>query len=279
MATRCPHQPALPSPAVPSPAERARATVVRAAGAALIAGALPGRDPASEDGGERVTPVLHHVPASGAATLQLPADHPLVVHARTREYVPAMLELTDTAPLPVRQPVRGLVWIAGRVRVLPARVARRAALRIAAEHPDERLLDVGHDDVLLRMDPGSVVLSDAEGTGTFTPAEVAATAPDPFVACGDSWLAHLASAHGSLVTGLVRHLPPALRSPGNAVVPLAVDRLGLRLRVETLSGDHDVRIGFSAPVACPRMLGAEVRRLAEVSPAATGAVHRRAGQR
>ena len=92
-----------------------------------------------------------------------------------------MLELTDSAPLPVRQPVRGLVWIAGRVRVLPARVARRAALRIAAEVADERLLDVGHADVLLRMDPGSVVLSDAEGTGTFTPAQVAAAPHDPLV--------------------------------------------------------------------------------------------------
>jgi hypothetical protein len=271
MARSCPHQ-----PPVPSPAERARATMVRASGAALLAGPLEGTDP--DDGG-RVTPVLHHVPASGAATLQLPADHPVVTATRTREYLPVMLELTDTAPLPVRQPVRGLVWIAGRVRVLPTRVARRAAVRIAADAADERLLDVGHSDVLLRLDPGSVVLSDAEGTGTFTPAEVAAATPDPFVASGDSWLTHLAGAHGSLLAGLARHLPPALRRPESTLVPLAVDRLGLRLRVETDQGDHDVRIGFSAPVACPRMLGAEVRRLAEVSPTATGAVHRRAAER
>ncbi|NMO90115.1 DUF2470 domain-containing protein [Actinomycetospora sp. TBRC 11914] len=273
MARSCPHQ-----PPVPSPAERARTTAVRASGAALIAG--PGTtEHADGDDGGRVTPVLHHVPASGAATLQLPADHPLVVRTRAQEYLPVMLELTDTAPLPVRQPVRGLVWIAGRVRVLPARVARRAALRIAAETADERLLDVGHSDVLLRLDPGSVVLSDAEGTGTFTPAEVAAGAPDPFVATGDAWLSHLAHAHASLLAGLARHLPPALRRPENTLVPLAVDRLGLRLRVETDRGDHDVRIGFSAPVACPRLLGAEVRRLAEVSPAATGAVQRRAAER
>ena len=260
MARICPHQ-----PPVPSPAERARATAVRASGAALIAGPLEGADP--EDGG-RVTPVLHHVPASGAATLQLPAEHPLVTLTRAREYLPVMLELTDSAPLPVRQPVRGLVWVAGRVRVLPTRVARRAALRIAADSADERLLDVGHSDVLLRMDPGSVVLSDAEGTGTFTPAEMAAAAPDPFVGCGDSWLTHLALAHSTLLSGLAQHLPAALRGPDHTIVPLAVDRLGLRLRVETDRGDHDVRIGFSSPVACPRMLGAEVRRLAELSPAA-----------
>jgi hypothetical protein len=270
MARSCPHQ-----PPVPGPAERARTTVVRAGGAALIAGSD------AEDGG-RVLPVLHHVPASGAATLQLPADDPLVALTRAREYLPAMLELTDSAPLPVRQPVRGLVWIAGRVRVLPARVARRAALRIAADAPDERLLDIGRTDVLLRMDPGSVVLSDAEGTGTFTPAQVAAAPHDPLVTAGDAWLAHLAHLaheHASLLAGLARHLPVALRHPGATIVPLAVDRLGLRLRVETDRGDHDVRIGFSAPVACPRMLGAEVRRLADLSPAATDAVHRRAAGR
>ena len=271
MARSCPHQ-----PPVPSPAERARATVLRAGAAALLVDPKTG----SGDGdGGRVHPVLHHVPASGAATLQLPADHPLVTLARTREYLPAMLELTDSAPLPLRQPVRGLVWIAGRVRVLPARVARRAALRIAADVADERLLDVGHADVLLRMDPGSVVLSDAEGTGTFTPAQVAAAPHDPLVTAGDAWLAHLVEAHGSLLTGLARHLPIGLRRPGASLVPLAVDRLGLRLRVETDRGDHDVRIGFSTPVACPRMLGAEVCRLAALTPAATDAVHRRAAER
>ena len=141
MARSCPHQ-----PPVPSPVERARATVVGAGGAALLVDPQAG----SGDGdGGRVLPVLHHVPASGAAALQLPADHPLV----------------------------------------------------------------------------------------------------------------------------------GLRHPGEALLPLAVDRLGLRLRVETDDGDHDVRIGFAAPVACPRALGAEVRRLAEVSPAAPAAGRRRAAER
>ena len=271
MARSCPHQ-----PPVPSPVERARATVLRADAATLLVDPRIG----SGDGDVgRVVPVLHHVPASGAATLQLPADHPLVTLTRGRDHVPAMLELTDATPLPVRQPVRGLVWMAGRVRLLPARVARRAALRIAAEVPDERLLDVGHADVLLRLDPGAVVLSDAEGTGTFTPAQVAAAPHDPLVATGDAWLAHLAQAHGALLTGLARHLPAGLRGPGATLHPLAVDRLGLRLRVETDRGDHDVRIAFSAPVACPRMLGVEVRRLADPGPTATGAAPPRAAER
>ena len=75
----------------------------------------------------------------------------MAVRDRREALLPAMLELADVAPVTVRRPVRGLLWISGRLRVLSLRVARRAALRIAAEVPDERLLDVGHGEVLLRM--------------------------------------------------------------------------------------------------------------------------------
>jgi hypothetical protein len=256
-----------PRPPVPPPAERARALVQRAARAAMIAGAEVPTDPEHlTDAGDglRVVPNLHHVPATGAATLQLPADHPVVLLVRDRgaTQLPVMLELGDVAPVEVRQPVRGLVWISGRLRLLPLRVARRAALRIAGEHPDERLLDVGHGDVLLRLDPTMIVLSDAEGTEMMAPATMAAAPADPLADAGDRWLAHLASAHAGVLGGLVHRLPPGLRSPGHRLAPLGVDRLGIRLRVETPRGDHDVRLAFAEPVSCPRRLGAEVQRLA-----------------
>ena len=63
-------------PPVPPSAERARTLAARAAHAALI-GAPDGDD-------LRVAPTLHHVPATGAATLQFAADHPLVVAVRER---------------------------------------------------------------------------------------------------------------------------------------------------------------------------------------------------
>ena len=275
-----------PRPPVPPPAERARALVQRAARAAMIAGAdVPGDPRDVAEAGEdalRVVPTLHHVPATGAATLQLPAEHPIVLLARERgsAQLPVMLELGDVAPVAVRQPVRGLVWISGRLRLLPLRVARRAALRIAGEHPDERLLDVGHSDVLLRLDPTMAVLSDAEGTEAMAPATMAAAPADPLAEGGDRWLAHLASAHAGVLGGLVHRLPPGLRSPGHRLAPLAVDRLGLRLRVETPRGDHDVRLAFSEPVSCPRKLGEEVRRLAGCpaeAPTLTRAPRRAAG--
>lgn len=269
-------------PAVPPPAERARAVAVRARHAALIAGVGTGsagldRAPVEDAGDElRVIPTLHHVPATGAATLQLAEDHPLVLAVRERgaAQLPVMLELADTAPVELRQPVRALLWVSGRLRLLPARVARRAALRIAGERPDERLLDVGHGDCLLRLDPCTVVLSDAEGTEVLAPTAVAAAPADPLAEVGDQWLAHLADAHAGVVAELSRRLPPELRRPGSRVSPLGVDRLGLRLRVEDAEGgDHDVRLGFPGPVLCPRRLGEAVRHLAgeTVSPPAAPA--------
>lgn len=252
MARTCAHAP------VPPPAERARALVRRAGSAALVPGA---------DDLLRVVPTLHHVPAGGAATLQLPSDHPLVARARCDGPVAAMLELTDTAPTAVREPVRGLVWISGWVRLLTERTARRAALRIAAEAPDERLLDLGHGAVMLRLDPASVVLADAEGTAALAPAEMAAAVADPVAETADGWLTHLVGTHPGLVAGLARHLPAALRRDATAVVPLAVDRLGIRLRVEGPDADHDVRIAFSQPVTCRHRLGEEVRALATCPPA------------
>ena len=257
-----------PRPAVPSPAERARTLTTRAGAAALVPGTGSGEE---TDRGEglRIVPDLHHLPASGAATLQLPRTHPTVARVRAAGQLPVMLELTDTAPLPLRRPVRGLVWITGRLRVLPDRVARRAALRIAGTQPDERLLDVGHSASLLRLEPLSVVLSDAEGTAALAPADLAAAAPDPLQDGGDAWLTHLARAHPGLLAGLARHLPRALREDATTIAPLAVDRLGLRLRVESPRGDHDVRLGFERPVTCTATLGREIRALAGVCAGGT----------
>lgn len=247
-------------PPVPPPAERARTLAARAHHAAVIGGVGARTD---EDGDLRAAPTLHHVPTTGAATLQFPVDHPLVLRVRDRgdALLPVMLELADVAPVRVRRPVRGLLWISGRLRLLPLRVARRAALRIAAEQPDERLLDVGHGEALLRLEPAMVVLSDAEGTEALAPTTMAAAPPDPVAVTGDAWLAHLAAAHAGTLGALLPHLPPHLRRPGHRLAPLGVDRLGLRLRVESDADDHDVRLPFPRPLSCPAQLGEAVRAL------------------
>jgi hypothetical protein len=232
-------------PPTPSPAERARTIAMRNGPATLV--------PTSS--GERVVPRLHHVHSSGSVSVVLPEAHPLT----GREDTPVMLELTDPAPVELRETVRGLLWITGWLRPLNDTAARARALAIAETRPDPRLLDVGHGTRLLRLTPASMVLADADGTHSLRPHMVSAATPDPFHAYETEWLRHLATAHPDVMAQLARHVPEELRD--GRIRPLGLDRFGLRLRVETLAEDHDVRLAFSRPVACPAELAGELRRL------------------
>lgn len=244
-------------------AERARSLAARDGPVAV----LPGR------GDARVCPQLHHVADDGSTLLVVPAEDPLVSAAADapRREVPAMLEITDTAPVALREPVRGLLWITGWVRALRPAAARGAAIRIAEGLPDPRLLDVGHGATVLRMLPASLVLAEAAaGTGGDTtsidPTAFALARPDPFCREEDHWLRHLEECHQDAIDRLARHVPTALRGPGSRVRPLGVDRYGLRLRVEvdgaTGAADHDVAVPFARPVSDAAALGTELRRLA-----------------
>ena len=56
--------------------------------------------------------------------------------------VQAVLEMTDYAPLPLREPVRSLVWIHGRLHGVPAGEVPRLLDLIATEDPNPALLQV-----------------------------------------------------------------------------------------------------------------------------------------
>jgi hypothetical protein len=193
------------------------------------------------------TPLVHHVRADGSAVLLLADDDPVldrIRHANGGESA-AMLELTDHAPVDLREPVRALLWITGRLWLPDPDSARRTALQVADVLPHPELLQLDHGATLVRLDPGSAVLSDAEGTAALAPVDLAAARPDPFCLYEQSWLGHLEQAHGEVFTALGRHLPTALRDERNARIrPLGVDRCGLRLRVETPDRDHDVRLAW-----------------------------------
>jgi hypothetical protein len=241
-------------PPVPSPAERARTIAARGGRAVLLL--------RSEQGGpERIEPRLHHVRADGAVSVLFDADHPLLsaVAALPPGEFAAMVEVADRASVPLREPVRGLLWITGWLRLLDPAAEREAALAAAEDHPDARLLDVGHGLRVLRLDPVSLVIADGEGTESLLPAEFGAAGPDPFCRYEDHWLRHLEVAHTDVVGMLTRLVPEDLR--GGHVRPLGLDRLGLRLRIETAAGDHDVRLAFSEPVATPAELAVQLRRL------------------
>ncbi|WUD22706.1 DUF2470 domain-containing protein [Lentzea sp. NBC_00516] len=237
-------------PPAPHAAERARTIAARHGSAALL-----------PQSGSRTSPLFHHVHPCGSTILLLSDEHPLVgqLWQTPRAEVTAMLEIADQAPVPLREPVRGLLWLTGWVTALDGEAARQEILAVADVRPDHRLLDAGHGASVLRLTPASMVIADAEGTSSIRPEQFASAAPDPFCGNEDHWLRHLEAAHSDVVDQLARHLPEELRT--GHVRPLGLDRFGLRLRVETECDDHDVRIAFSKPVSTPQELAAELRRL------------------
>ena len=88
----------------PTTAERIRSACVRAGGALL---AVDGDDPVA-------TPV-HHLLYDGTFAVALPAGSGSTAVCGAQ----ALLELTDYAPLPVREPVRSLVWVRGLLHRIP----------------------------------------------------------------------------------------------------------------------------------------------------------------
>lgn len=236
----------LPLTACPAPttAERIRSACVRAGGALLALETGPARpDPV-------VTPV-HHLLPDGSFALALPSTDDAVAGAQ------AVLELTDYAPLPLREPVRSLVWVRGRVQEFPpAEVAETVDL-IAAEWPHPALLQVdtprcapsdGQDAryTLVRLEIASVVVTDATGAEPVSVEDLLAARPDPFCEVESNLLWHLDTAHSDVVARLVSRLPAPLRR--GQVRPLGLDRYGVRFRVEGPDRDHDVRLPFHKPV-------------------------------
>lgn len=245
-------QPTTRRPEVPEPAERARTIAARAGTAVLV--------PCAHEQ-TRITPLLHQVHDDGTVTVLLPDEHPLIAVAwqHPRAAVTVMLELTDQAPVELREPVRGLLWFTGLLTVLAESAGRDRAVQVAEYNADPRLLDVGHGSTVLHLEPASMVLADGDGSTSLQPVDFAAAAPDPFHHYESLWLRHLEFSHRDVVGQLARHLPDGLR--GGRLRPLGLDRLGLRLRVEAADADHDIRLAFSHSVSTPEQLAVELRRL------------------
>ncbi|ANW62311.1 prephenate dehydratase [Mycolicibacterium murale] len=234
----------------PTTAERVRSACVRA-GSALLA--LEGVDPES-------TPV-HHLMADGSFATLVPTGS--VAAARVCSAgiggVQAVLELTDYAPLPLREPVRSLVWIRGRLVPVPPSTVRATLDLIAAEHPAPVLLQVGTDFTLLRLEVESVVVADSTGAEAVGVSSLLAAEPDPFCSMETCWLRHIDSDHRDVVARLAGRLPGPMRR--GRVRPLGLDRYGVRLRVEGDDGDHDVRLPFAKPVDDVTALSQAIRVL------------------
>jgi hypothetical protein len=257
--------------AAPTTAERIRSACARGGGAMLAV-----------EGVEPVATPIHHLLDDGSFALTVPVDGMvagMVVGAGTAG-VQAVLEMTDYAPLPLREPVRSLVWIRGRLRDVPAAHVAPMLDLIAAKNPNPALLGVNSSDdaaeqrdALMRLEIESVVVADATGAESVSLDTLLAAQPDPFAEMESCWLQHMDSAHRDVVDRLATRLPMSLRQ--GRVRPLGLDRYGVQLRVENSDGDHDVRLPFAKPVddvtglsqairvlmGCPFLNGLRARRV------------------
>jgi hypothetical protein len=141
----------------PTTAERIRTTCARAGGAMLAV-----------EGIEPVTTPIHHLLEDGSVAITVPVDGALAsMVAAGPAGVQAVLEMTDYAPLPLREPVRSLVWIRGHLQDVPAAEAADLLDLIAAQDPNPVLLQVNRPAegrlALARLEIESVVAADSTG--------------------------------------------------------------------------------------------------------------------
>ena len=174
--------------------------------------------------------------------------------------LPAMVEVTDLAPIELREQVRSLIWLNGALHSVPSDLERDLACEIATDHPSAGLLDIGHGYSLLRLNLTSAVLANSSGAASVSTPDLSAAAPDPFWELEADWVAHLDEDHADLVTALSSRLPAELRE--GQVRPLGIDRFGVRLRIEGPDSDSDVRLSFPRPVHDVFELSRALRALA-----------------
>ncbi|MFB9514991.1 DUF2470 domain-containing protein [Streptomyces purpureus] len=229
---------------MPSAAERTRTLVQSTCSAVLI---VPG---AEAFGSDRLMPETRSVGPDGEVFLLFPADAPAVraaTHAQDDE-LPAVLELTDVAPVSVPHRIRGRAWISGWLTSLPGHA--------------------GPGRMMLRLEVGEASVDDLWGAAKVDPEAFAQAAPDPLVSHETELLQHLHAAHGPQVRELGTLLGDRA-AQGTAVrdvVPLALDRFGLRIRFSDGAGHcFDTRFDFPEPVRDVSELRRAMHRLFEAA--------------
>ncbi|MYQ94044.1 DUF2470 domain-containing protein [Streptomyces sp. SID4946] len=197
--------------AAPGAAEQARSVLAAAWSCAVTAG-----------GAREEYVGAHTVTDEGAVLLTVPENSPLhgAALCLPRQDSRAVLEFADVGPVAVRDRIRARLWLAGRLT--PA-------------------------DGALNFHPARVVLRRSCGAVLVDPDEFATARPDPLAVAEAGLLTHLAEAHPDAVERLTRLVRPESLHAAIRVLPLAVDRHGLTLRIERTRAHGDVRLPFHTP--------------------------------
>ncbi|WP_425580197.1 DUF2470 domain-containing protein [Streptomyces polychromogenes] len=206
-------------------------------------------------------PVARTVTPDGDVILLVPGESAAAraaAHAQDDD-LPAVIEITDVAPVSVPHRIRGRARLAGWLT--PVRGDDRApcAALMAERQPVGELLglreslDAPYSGrpawMLLRLEVGEIFVDDLWGAGRVDPEELAAAEPDPMTAHEAELLQHLASVHPERLAALCGLLG-SREAAGLTPVPLALDRLGLRVRFTRGPGRaaFDARFDFPEPV-------------------------------
>ncbi|MFJ2867901.1 DUF2470 domain-containing protein [Kitasatospora sp. NPDC087314] len=174
--------------------------------------------------------------------LRAPLGTPLTTAAAgAAEGLAVVLDVTDIAPVAVRDRVRARLTLAGRLHL--------------AHLADDGL------SVHLRVDVAHAVLATPYGTGALTADDLALATPDPPARYEAAMLTHLADDHADALAVLTRLLDPDLLAQHPDVRPLALDRHGLVLRLDHPHGHRDVRLVFPEPAADTEDFGHRMHQL------------------
>lgn len=187
----------------------------------------------------------HTLDPRGRIRMDLPVNSRLAIDITRQREVAAVVEITDVAPTPVRERVRGRGTFSGWLTpVAPG--------------------DTGdNEDLTVEFDLAAVELSVDGATTTVDPDDFAAAEPDPLAAEEAELLCHLDRHHPRTVESLCRLVAPRHRYGVRRVVPLRLDRYGLVLRLERMSGHRDVRLGFTPALRHPDELRERMAALVE----------------
>ncbi len=230
--------------AAPTTAERIRSACARAGGALL---AVEREEPVADAG----------APPAARRILRGQRCPPSARRSGRVCGSQALLELTDYAPLPLREPVRSLVWVRGGLQQVPPAEVNATLDLIASREPASRAA-AGRNPrscrpppartryTLLRLEIESVVVTDATGA---EPVSIDGPARRPArPVLRDRVELAVAPGHRPRRRGGTPGIPAAGAAAARRVRPLGLDRYGVRFRIEGNDGDQDIRLPFHKPV-------------------------------
>ncbi|MFI9291879.1 DUF2470 domain-containing protein [Streptomyces gardneri] len=196
----------------PTPAERVRSILASAHSMTVVA-----------DGRRQEVHLLDGTGPMGHLHLHDPSEG---VHDGRDARIPVRLELTDIAPTAVRERLRARLTLTG---LLGAEYAHDATESTCLEF-------------------GQALLEDAEGRTYVTLDALHAADVDPIATRESAMLTHLVDSHTELVPLLLRLVRPRPERRMVRVLPVALDRYGITLRLEYPTGHQDARLPFPTAV-------------------------------